>query len=75
MTWENKPLVHPESVFSKFYEALSIRLFFYYEIGPVWFRNLNRRKQERVSGFPTIYEQKSKLTMPEIWSVILNRSI
>ena len=24
-------------------------------------------------GFPTIYEQKSKLTMLEIWRVILNR--
>ena len=31
--------------------------------------------KNKYPGFPTIFEQKSKLTMLEVWSVIHNRSI
>ena len=42
-------------------------------ITPYGLKTSTEEKRKGYPGFPTIYEQKSKHTMLEIWRVILNR--
>jgi hypothetical protein len=42
---------------------------------PYGVKTSTEETKNKYPSFPTIYEQKSKLTMLEIWSVILKRSI
>jgi hypothetical protein len=42
---------------------------------PYGLKTSTEENRKGYPGFSTIYEQKSKLTVLEIWSVILNRSI
>jgi hypothetical protein len=45
------------------------------EYRPYGLKTSTEETENKEPGFPTIYEQKSKLAMPEIWRVILKRSI
>jgi hypothetical protein len=42
---------------------------------PYGLKTSTEKTKNKYLGFPTIYEQKSKLTTLEIWRVILKRSI
>jgi hypothetical protein len=42
---------------------------------PYGLKTSTEENRKGYPDFPVMYEQKSKLTMLEIWSVILNRSI
>jgi hypothetical protein len=42
---------------------------------PYGLKTSTEETKNKYPGFPTIYEQKSKLAMLEIWRVILNGSI
>jgi hypothetical protein len=44
-------------------------------ITPYGLKTSTEETKNKYPGFPTIYVQKSKLAMLEIWSVILKRSI
>jgi hypothetical protein len=42
---------------------------------PYGLKTSTEETKNKYTGFPTIYGQKSKLTMLEIWGVILNGSL
>ena len=50
-------------------------MFFGVLMRPYGLKTSTEEKRKGYLGFPTIYEQKSKLRMLEIWRVILNGSM